>query len=260
MLEGFLLDAVLAAYGEVDTAIGVLLRGNDVGWDVARERGAGLNHRTLADACLGVFDDRTGEDDVVLNLAVACNLRAIAEDAVVANLGVVADVGTLHEHVLVADDGLAAGVRSTVDDDILTDDVAVADDTLRLLAAELEVLRQGTDDGSLMDFVALAHACTATDADEGEDDAAIAYLDVILDVHEGEYLTVVADFRFGANLGLGGYFACHNYSLFTIHFSLLFRSAAEGLIEVHHGLHLVELVGDLVDLGVEKVRLSRDDL
>ena len=164
----------------------------------------------MSDAGLGILDDRAGEDDAVLDLAVAGNLRAVAEDAAVADLRVVADVGALHEHVLVADDGLAAGMGGTVDDDVLADDVAVADDALRLLAAELKVLWQGADDGTLVHLVALAHACAATDADEGEDDAAVAYLNVVLDIHEGEYLTVVADFRLWADFGLWGYFACHN--------------------------------------------------
>jgi hypothetical protein len=89
----------------------------------------------------------------------------------------------------------------TVDDDVLAYDVAVADDALRLLAPEIEILGQGTDDAALMNLVALAHTCSATDADEGEDDAAIAYHHVVLNVDEGEYLTVVADFRIGRDVG-----------------------------------------------------------
>ena len=203
VLQNLFIDSMLAAYGKVDTAIGVLLRGDDIRRYVARESGACLYHGALSDACLGVLDNGTGEDDAVLNQAVAGNLSAVAEDAVVANLGVVADVGTLHEHVLVADDGLAAGMCGTVDDNVFADDVAIADDALRLLATELEVLWQGTDDGTLMHLVALAHACAAADADEGEDDAVVAYLHVVLNINEGEYLTVVADFCFGADFGLG---------------------------------------------------------
>ena len=203
VLQNLFIDSMLAAYGKVDTAVGVLLRGDDIRRYVARESGACLYHGALSDACLGVLDNGTGEDDAVLNQAVAGNLSAVAEDAVVANLGVVADVGTLHEHVLVADDGLAAGVCGTVDDNVFADDVAIADDALRLLATELKVLWQGADDSSLVHLVALAHACAATDADEGEDDAVVAYLHVVLNVNEGEYLTVVADFCFGADFGLG---------------------------------------------------------
>ena len=192
---------MLTAHGEVDTAVGVLPRGNDVGWYVTREGGTGLHHRALSYTGLGVLDDAGREDDTILNLAVARNLRTVAEDAAVAYLRVVADVSTLHEHVIVADDGLPAGMCGTVDDDVLAYDVAVADDALRLLAPEIEILGQGTDDAALMNLVALAHTCSATDADEGEDDAAIAYHHVVLNVDEGEYLTVVADFRIGRDVG-----------------------------------------------------------
>ena len=106
-----------------------------------------------------------------------------------------ADVGTLHEHVVVADDGLTATVGSAIDDHVLADDIVVADDALRLLAAELEVLRQSADDATLMHLVVTAHARTIHNRDEGEDDAVIANHHVVLDIDEGEYLTVVADFR-----------------------------------------------------------------
>jgi hypothetical protein len=101
----------------------------------------------------------------------------------------------------------------TVDDYVLTDDVVVADDAFRILSAELEVLRQGAYYSTLMHLVFLAHACTAEYRYEGEDDATVANLYVVFYIDEGEYLTVVADFRLGTNLGFRTYFACHNYKL-----------------------------------------------
>ena len=130
----------MACYLHVDTAIFCLLGADDIGGHILREGRTGLNHRTLSDARLGVLDDTGGEDDSVLNDAVAGNLRAVAEDAAVADFRVVGDVGTLHQHVVVAEDGLATGVGSAVDDDIFADDIAVADDAFRLFAAELKVL------------------------------------------------------------------------------------------------------------------------
>ena len=140
-------------------------------------------------------------------MAVASNLRAIAEDAAVAHHGVVTDVSTLHEHVVVADDGLSATVGGTIDNDVLTNDVVVANDALRLLTTEVEVLWQGTNHGALMHLVATAHAGAIEDGDEGEDDAVVAYLYVVLYIHEGEYFTVVADLRLGRDLGSWTYFA-----------------------------------------------------
>ena len=55
---------------------------------------------------------------------------------------------TLHEHVVGAQDRLATLVRATVDDHILADDVHVAHDDLRVGTLEIEILRQGSDDGA----------------------------------------------------------------------------------------------------------------
>jgi hypothetical protein len=100
---------------------------------------------------------------------------------------------------------------STVNDHILTDNVTIANDALRLLSTELEVLWQGTDNGTLMHLVSFTHTRARTDADKGKDDTAIAYLHIVFDVGEGEYLYVVADFRLRADLSFWTYFACHNY-------------------------------------------------
>ena len=40
----------------------------------------------------------------------------------------------------------------------------------------------------------------------------------------------------------------------------LFTSASQGLIEVHYSLHLVEVVGDLRDTGIEQTVLCLDNL
>ena len=58
VLQNLFIDSMLAAYGKVDTAVGVLLRGHDVGGYVAREGRAGLHHRATADARLRILNDR----------------------------------------------------------------------------------------------------------------------------------------------------------------------------------------------------------
>ena len=100
---------------------------------------------------------------------------------------------------------------STVNDHILTDNVTIANDALRLLSTELEVLWQSADDSTLVHLIILTHARTSTDADEGEDNAAVANLHVVFDVGEREYLYVVADFRLWRYLSFWTYFACHNF-------------------------------------------------
>ena len=78
-----------------------------------------------------------------------------------------------------------------------------------------------------MDFVATTDARAVEDADKGHDDAIVAYLHVVFDIYEGEYLTVVADFCLGADFSFWTYFACHNFSLFVFHFSLICRLLQE---------------------------------
>jgi hypothetical protein len=62
-----------------------------------------------------------------------------------------------------------------------------------------------------MDLVLRAHARTIHYTNEGEDDTAVANDYVVFDVGEGEYFTVVADFRLWADFGFWTNFACHNF-------------------------------------------------
>jgi hypothetical protein len=71
-----------------------------------------------------------------------------------------------------------------------------------------------------MDFVIVSDTRAVADAYEGEDDTIITYHHIVLDIHKGEYLTVVANLGLWANLGFGGYFACHNYQFSIINYQL----------------------------------------
>ena len=154
VLADLLVDIGIFQHREVRAAIiNGRTAGDDVGRDVAREGGAGLNHCHVAHAGAGILDDARREEYAVANLAVAGNLRTIADDAVVAHLRVVADMGTLHEEVAVADDRLSALVGGAVDDDILTDDVVVADDAFAGFTRKVEILRDGGNDRTLMNLV-----------------------------------------------------------------------------------------------------------
>ena len=67
---------------------------------------------------------------------------AVAEENPVADEAVVSDVGVCHEDVVVPDRRQAApAAGSAVHGHALAEDVAVADQQPRMLAAELEILR-----------------------------------------------------------------------------------------------------------------------
>ena len=105
----------------------------------------------------------------------------------------------------------------TIDDHVLADDVVVADDAFRLLATEVEVLRQGSNDTALMHLVVRPHSSTIEDAHKWEDDAVVTDDHVVLDIDEGEYFAVVANFGLGANLGFWTNFACHKFVCLISH-------------------------------------------
>jgi hypothetical protein len=97
-----------------------------------------------------------------------------------------------------------------------------------------------------MDFVIVANTGTIAYRYEGEDDTVITYLHIVFDIHEGEYLTVVANLSLWTNLSLGGYFACHNYQFSIIN---LLTATTKRSVEAYHRLHLVEVGRNLVQLG-----------
>ena len=92
VLQCLVVDTVVLAHGEVHTAIFRTLGADDIGWHVLGEGSAGLDHRSLSHACLGILNDAGREDDTVLNLAVTDNLRAVAEDTTVSHMCVMRDV------------------------------------------------------------------------------------------------------------------------------------------------------------------------
>ena len=146
---------------------------------------------------------------------------------------------------------------SAVDDHILADNVIIAEDTFRLLTHEVEVLGQCSNHSTLMHLVTFSHARTIQNTHEGENDAIITDNDIVLNIDEGEYLTVVADFRLRRYFSAWRNFTCHNCQFSIIN---LLRTTAQSLIQVHNGLHLVEIVGDLRNLGIQQIRLSRNHL
>ena len=126
-------------------------------------------------------------------------------------------MGTLHEEIVISDDSLSFMVCSSVDDHILADNVIVAYDALTFLATEFKVLRQCSDDRTLMYFVVLPDTRTIEDTSKREDDAVVADDHITLDVCEREYLTIVADLRPGVDFGSWTDVTCH-ISIFMFYF------------------------------------------
>ena len=137
-------------------------------------------------------DDARRENYVVGNLAIACYLRTIAEYAAVAHLRVVADVHAFHKEIVRPDDGLATTMGSTVDNNILSDDVIVADNTLAFFANEVEILWQCANNAALVYLVSVAYSAAIQNADEWKHNTVVANYYIVFDVNEWKYFAAVA--------------------------------------------------------------------
>ena len=104
-------------------------------------------------------------------------------------------------------------MRGTVDNYILTDDIVIAHDKLALLAYEVEILRKGSKYRTLMNLVSVSHPCTVQDAHEREDNAIVAYDNIILYIYKREYLTAVSNLCLWGHLGFWTDYATHNLEI-----------------------------------------------
>ena len=255
MALGTLVDTpCLGEHPRMDTCVDgrIVLDGN-VGRDVFAEATAREDECQITDATLGLGRHVATEDRLRADGAVAGDLHRIAEDILISDQAVVRDVGALHQDVLTPDLGSDLPARSTADDDILTDDIAVADDERRGFPLPREVLRRGSEDGILVDRVTVADTGAVHQADVGIDGAVITDDDIIFDVGEGVDLHTLPD------LGTRSYIG-----LWTDHCSWdhsgLVSTSTEGIIEIDDSLHLAEAIPHLGELGLKERLLGSDDL
>ena len=103
----------------------------------------------------------------------------------VANLGVVRDVYAFVNEVAVADASRPVGFGGAVDHHILANHVVVADQQERIASLIIEVLRLGSDYGSVIHLVAASHACPTHHTGVRHDLAIVANLNILIDVGEG---------------------------------------------------------------------------
>ena len=106
------------------------------------------------------------ERGVIVDVHVPAQQRAVGHDDVVAQLAVVGHVAAGHQEILVADPRDAVFFfAAAIDRDAFADDVAVADDDLRVAAGVADVLRLAADDDVGIDDVVAADRHVAHDRD-----------------------------------------------------------------------------------------------
>ena len=178
-------------YGVVD--------GNDIWWNILGNEGIGTYHSVSAYAGIGIDNNVGRENDVIFYEHLACYLAAIAYYVVVTYVDIVADVHALHEEVVGADacSKLLAFIAGACYGDILAKDIVIAYDGECLTSMIVEILGYGTDNGSLVHLIVLAHAGAVHDAGEGIDNTVVAYLHVTFYVGEWHDGYVIAYLRLG---------------------------------------------------------------
>ncbi|CCZ11838.1 putative uncharacterized protein [Prevotella sp. CAG:1092] len=132
-------------------------------------------------------------------------------------------MNTLHEEVTIADDSLTIRECSTVDNNILANDILVANDKLRSITTIVEVLRLSTKHGILEHLVALAQASAVQYANVRIDDTVVAYHNVVFDICERINSNVVTNLRLWAYTSLVTNIA-HNVIV------LLFRTTSKSRV------------------------------
>jgi hypothetical protein len=106
---------------------------------------------------------------------VAGHSDAVAEHAFAVKLAVMPHVAVGHNEIEIAYDRTFGRFKSAVDDYMLTNHIVIADDAMSLSSFPSEILRVGTDHGSLIHFVSAAHTRTVHDTRVWHYLAAVTY-------------------------------------------------------------------------------------
>src|SRR5436189_6081773 len=101
--------------------------------------------------------------DVIFNLDVTSQGRAVGEDVVIANYAIVGDVHSHHQKVSRAKAFNSTFATAAMQRAKLANQIVIADDEAARFAFELDILGLATDHRVLEDPVALSDACIPLD-------------------------------------------------------------------------------------------------
>lgn len=160
---------------------------------------ATANHAVAADAAELVYEHVGRKDGAVVYSHFAGQFCAVANDAFIANDVVVGDVYPLHEQVAAAYHCLVLGSGTTVYGDILAEGVVVSNFRSCLLAMELQVLWNGSYDGTGEEFVTISYSCTVKYGDTVHQYVIVADYYILVDIAERANLTILSDLCFGVD-------------------------------------------------------------
>lgn len=171
-----------------------------VGRYIRADAASALYQAPLAHTRLLVHDGIGRQHCALLNERIACHRGAIAEDASAHDVGVMAYVHLRHQEAAIAYARASFGRDASVYYHLLADHIVIAYVAVGLLAVPAEILRVGTNDGALIDFVVFPYACASHYAGVGHYHAVVTDLDIAVDVSERMDSYVFANLRGGVNV------------------------------------------------------------
>lgn len=128
------------------------------------------DHRIGADSNVLVDADQSADDGVIADEDMPGEARGIRHDYMAAQVAVMGDVDVGHHKIMVTDGRMpAAKLRSSVDGDILTKHIVVADNHPCRLTSIVQMLGGRSDRGEWIKLTALADVGMAFDIDMGHE-------------------------------------------------------------------------------------------
>lgn len=202
VIDEFAAESTTAESHHIQSAIGCRITCNKAKRkDILAETRATSHHTITTHTAELVHEYTCAEDSLVVDNGLTSQLGAVADDALAAHNGIMSHVHALHEQIVAAHHCLSLGCRTAVDGDILAYLVVVPYLGRGVLTPELEVLRNGTDDSSREEDVAIADTRSVEYGHAVHQRIVITNDHAPVNVAEGTYLTILAYPCLGMDVG-----------------------------------------------------------
>lgn len=155
---------------------------DDVRADVLHDLGHAANHGAGTDLDELVKAAHAADDRMVFDSDMTCRAREGGHDDVVTEAAVMCDMGIGLQHIVRADACLAVFSGRSVNSDVFTEKIVIADDDGAVFVCKFQILRVFSNDRMRIDVIFFTHADILRDDSMRSDDGAFADLAVFSDV------------------------------------------------------------------------------
>ena len=201
LLDGFRRKAASAQSDYIETAeADGLARSHAIGRNVLPRAGAATHHDITTYVAELMDENSSGNDGKIVYDDFAGYFGRIAYNAAIAHQHIVRHVHSFHEQVVGAHHGLSLSSRTTVDSYIFANSIIVAHLGGGYLSLELQILWDGSDDGSGEDGVVVSQPRPGEKGHTVHQAVVAAYHHILVNVAEGAYFTSFANHSFGMHV------------------------------------------------------------